>query len=306
MFKLLRFRIQPNQNIRKKSSTATSILTRADSSKLKLNISFIEKLQSLPVKINTNQLDLATLDRLNLCSNEFLADLLHNLNTYGIRDTHLTNTLKSYDDWTILTRDQLSQMFQMLRELAFTSEIYLEIFSRNPKLISTEKRVLELRLNDFKFFFTNKQLDRLLVRTPDLLTCNFDHFDYKFNYLFTLMGVSQDEQSRTNVYNHSLEHIRSRHLFLMRSGFFDKPNKKGISKVKNPKLKEIMDTNLNEYLRVCTNNLFDSKQFETFCDYLREEDFEDELLGNRIGKYLQKKIIHNVKQSKYEKYENSD
>jgi hypothetical protein len=268
-------------------------------------MAFVEKLQSLPVKINTNQLDLATLDRLNLCSNDFLVDILQNLNTYGIKDVHLTNTLKSYDDWTVLTRDQLSQMFQMFRELAFTSEIYLEVISRNPKLISIEKRTLEVRLNDFKLFFTNKQLDRLLVRTPDLLTCNFDSFDYKFNYLFTLMGSSQDEQSRTNVYNHSIEHIRSRHLFLKRSGFFDKPNKKGISKVKNPKLKEIMDTNLNEYLRVCTNNLFDSKQFETFCDYLREEDLEDELLGNRIGRKLQKKIIQNVKQSQYENYENN-
>lgn len=303
MFKPISFRLFSFKFFRRNSSSITSFLTQ-NSSKPKLTSSFVEKIQSLPIKINTNHLDLATLDRMNLCSNEFLAELLLSLDTYGIRDTHLTNTLKSHDDWSVLTRERLSLVFQMFRDLSFTSDVYIELITRNPKLISIEQRSIETRLNEFKLFFTNKQVDRLLVRTPDLLTCNFDSFDYKFNYLFTLMGASQDEQSRTNVYCHSLEHIRCRHLFLVRAGFFDKPNKKGISKVTNPKLKEIMDTNLKEYLRICTNSLFDSKQFDTFCDYLSRENVEDELLGNRVGRSLQNKIISNVKQSKYE--ENTD
>lgn len=280
----------------------SSILT-SNSSKTKLNKDFINKIKNLPVKINTNYLDLSTLDRLNLCSNDFLIDLLHNLDTYGIKDKHLTNILKSHDDWSLLTKNKLSQTFQMFRELAFTSDIYLELISRNQQLIQMDKRKLEVRLHDFKYFFTNKQMDKLLLKTPDLLTCNFDNFTYKFTYLFVLMGIDQEEQCKTNVYDHNIDHIRQRHLFLQRSAYFDKPNKKGISKVVNPKFKDIVDSNLKEYLRICTNDIFDLQQFQTFCDYLKEENFEDELLGQRIGSSLQKKIIYNVKQSKYENRE---
>lgn len=305
MFKLIRFasnnKIQNFSTEALAHTSASSILT-VKNSKLKLNNEVIHKIRSLPVKIETNLLDLSTLNRLNLCSNEFLINLLLTLDKYGIRDKHLVNTLKLYDDWSVLTNDKLNQMFDMFRSLAFTQDVYFELFSRNPNLIELDQRKLEIRLNEFKQFFTSKQLNKLLIRSPDLLTCNFDQFSYKFTYLFVLMGMSQDEHARTNVYNHTIEHIRQRHLFLFRSGFFDKPNKKGLSKVVNPKLKDIMDLHVKEYLRVCTNNLFNLDDYQTFCAYLSEENFDDELLGNRIGSSLQKKIIYNIKQSKYEKY----
>ena len=312
MFKLIRstsFNLVKNYSIETlttQTTTIPAILTTTKNSKLKLNKDFVTKIRQLPVKIKTNLLDLNTLSRLNLCSNDFLANLLQNLDKYGIHDKHLTNTLNMYDDWTLLSNEKLNQMFEMFRDLSFTQDVYLELFSRNPDLIKQDQRKIEVRLNEFKYFFTNKQLNKLLIKSPHLLTCNFDQFTYKFTYLFVLMGMSQDEQSRTNVFNHTIEHIRQRHLFLSRSGFFDKPNKKGLSKVVNPKLKDIMDTHVKEYLRLCTRNLFTLEDYDTFCAYLNEENFDDELLGQRIGSSLQKKIIYNIKQSKYEKYDNEN
>jgi hypothetical protein len=302
MLKLLGSKFVINNSISYYSTaTVSSILIEN-----KINKSFKQKIQNLPVQLNTNNLNISTLDRLNLCSNEFLVNFLENLNNFGIKDKHLTNLLKFHDDWSILTREKLDQTFSMFRELAFTSDIYLELITRNPKLITFEKQKLEFRLNEFRQFFTNKHMSRLLIRTPDLLTCNMDSFTYKFTYLFTLMGIDQDEQSRTYVYDHSIEYIRARHLFLKRSGFFEKPNKKGVAKVKNPRLKEIIDPDLKKYLQICTKNLFNIQEFKTFNEYLNEENFEDELLGQRIGTSLQKKIIFNVKQSKYENFEKLD
>jgi hypothetical protein len=92
-------------------------------------------------------------------------------------------------------------------------------------------------------------------------------------------------------------------LFLSRSGFYDKPNKKGVTRVQNPKLNQIVDLTLNEYLKVCTKSTFNSRDYETFCDYLSQESFEDELLGNRIGSLLEKQILVGIKQDKYDKYQ---
>lgn len=114
------------------------------------------------------------------------------------------------------------------------------------------------------------------------------------------MKIGQDEMCKSYVFNKSLDHIRQRHLFLERSGFYDKPNKKGITKIVNPKLQHIMDLPLKAYLSVCTGDVFREVEFETFCEYLRLENFDDELLGNNIGNTLEKQIISTIRQEKYD------
>lgn len=112
------------------------------------------------------------------------------------------------------------------------------------------------------------------------------------------MKISQDEMVKTKTFDKSLDHIRSRHLFLSRSGFYDKPNKKGITKIENPKLSSIMDTSLGDFLKLCTNNTFAVSDYEAFCEYLEDENFDDELLGNNIGNLLEKQIINTIRQAK--------
>lgn len=267
----------------------------------------IQKINSLKIKLNTNHLDAGTLNRLGQCSTSFLVELVHNLNEYGIRDIQLANTLKNYDDWSILTREQISSTWDKFRELALKTEIYTTAFSTNPMIIRSDKKSLSQRLKDLKEFFTNKHLDRLLVKSPDLLTHNFDLFRYKFTYIFALMGIEQDEMCSTNVFNYPVEHLRQRHLFLYRSAFYDKPNKKGMTKIENPKLGAIVDTTLKEFIRTCTKNMLTEQDFQTFCDYLKEEKFDNELLGNRIGKLLRNQIIDSINvQKRIDYLENKD
>ncbi|CAF0709198.1 unnamed protein product [Brachionus calyciflorus] len=257
-----------------------------------------DKLNKLPIKINTNLLDVNTLNRLGVCSNDYLENLVQNLSLYGIRDKYLCDTLRVYEDWGDLTKEKIEYVWCLFRELSLSNDIYASSLSRNPSIIEIDKKFLQVRLDEFKEFFTKKNLDRLLVRTPELLTGNFDLFRYKFTYCFALMGIEQDEMSSSNYFSHQIEHIRARHLFLNRSGFFDSPYKKGHSKLINSKLSHIVDTNLKEYLRLCTNNLFEVDDFNVFCDYLKKENFDNELLGLRIGKLLRNQILDSIKYQK--------
>ncbi len=114
------------------------------------------------------------------------------------------------------------------------------------------------------------------------------------------MKIEQKEMSKSCVFDRSIDFIRDRHLFLERSGFYDKPNKKGITKIENPKLTKIMDTGVKMFLRECTGGMFEEQDFETFRRYLSEENFDDELLGNNIGNLLEKQIIQTMRQTRYE------
>jgi hypothetical protein len=235
-----------------------------------------------------------TLKRIDLCSIEYLNELTNNLNDYGITDINLAKMLKTHEDWRLLTRKQISNAIEMFRELAMKSEVYLPVMCTNPQIFTMEKRHISIRLDDLKEFFTNKQLDKVLVNSSNLLTDNLVNIRYKFSYVYTLMGIKQDEMSRTFLFNHTIEHIRERHLFLERSLFYDKPNKKGMTKVPNPPLYQIIDSNLKEFLRICTKNTFSEFDYHTFCEYLKGESFENELLAQYIAKSLKREIINNV------------
>lgn len=267
----------------------------------------VEKLSSLPVRIDKSLLNKNTLDRLEACSGQFLADMVKCLSQNGMNDKHIANCLNTHDDWSLLaSRARLADVWSTFRELSLKPAVYLHLFATNAQIVRVEKRLLKKRLVDLKEYFANKYLERLLVRSPHVLTDNFDVFRYKFTYVYALMGKRQDEMSSCRMFDHSIEFIRERHLFLERSGFYDRPNKKNISKVENAKLKTIVDSPLDDYLRHCTRGMFTSVDYATFCAYLQTEQFDNELLASRIDKILQKQIIDNIRINKRSSFIDDD
>ena len=107
---------------------------------------------------------------------------------------------------------------------------------------------------------------------------------------------------QSQAFDISIEHIREKHSFLLRSAFNDKPNKKGMTKFENPRLYQMMDTTLPNYLKICTRDAFTVQDYETFCEYLKQVNFETELLDLKIGKSVQDELLKSIKeQRKYDK-----
>lgn len=258
----------------------------------------LAKIDQLPIKMNSKLLNASTLHRIGQSPLVFVAELVQNLHDYGIRDKYLTHALQVYDDWSLLTRPRLAEICELFRSLSMKAEIYLPIVAQNSQILNETQITLANRLKDLRFFFTNRHLDRILPRSPHLLTNNFDLFRYKFMYVFVLMGIGQLEMSSTRLFDYELEFIRQRHLFLERALFYSKPNKKGETKVDNPKLAFIVDSTLKDYLRLCTRDILGEEEYATFGEYLREEKFDNELLGGRIDKVLKNQIIEDIQMEK--------
>ena len=86
-----------------------------------------------------------------------------------------------------------------------------------------------------------------------------------------------------------------------------RPNKKGETKIKNPSFKNIFDTKIQNYLRITTNDQFTTDEYDTFCNYLKEENFDDELLGYNIEDGMKKEIIsHLISERKKSRREASE
>jgi hypothetical protein len=261
-----------------------------------------KNLLSKSVAPNIDQLNVKTLERLESCSIEFVVDLIKNLNDIGFKDKQLAAILDTHDDSSLLTRSKLIEMYDMFRNVSLKKEIFLATVMANPMLLQVKEDKLSVRLKELKRMFTNNHLDKLLVKSSRLLTDDLNYIIYKFSYVFAVMSIPQEDMCASQLFNHSMSHIRERHLFLLRSGFYDRPNKKGISKVVNPKLYQMVDTDLGTYLDVCTRRVFNKQDYETFCEYLKEENFENELLGYRIGKALQDEIVNSIRDTRNERY----
>lgn len=265
----------------------------------------IKKLAKLPVnsKIDPKYFHLTTLERIANVTDQFLSELINNLQEYGIKDRDLANTLMLYDDWSVLSRTNLSKSIEKFRTLNFLNpDLFPVLFAAEKCVLEQDKEQLKTRVNDLKEFFSKKQLNKIIVNTPCLLSGDLDSIRYKYTYVYIIMGiVDQDEMVLTRMFNYPIEHIRQRHLFLERAALYDRPNKKGQTKIENPRLYHILDLQLKEYLKICTKNVFDSDDYDTFCSYLKEEDFENEMLGNKICRSFRNQIIDTIQISKREK-----
>jgi hypothetical protein len=271
----------------------TAVMTQPD---LKSNIA---KINSLSLKIRTDYLTPEVINRLAACPTEFVVDLITNLTDYGFLNRELATVLRTYDDWSVLTRKQLANSNETFRGLSLNTELFRSVFAGNPNILNADLKFLSWRLHDLKYYLTNRHLELVLPKSPHILTDNFNNFRYKFVYLYILMGVRQKEMCASYVFNHNIKHIRERHLFLTRALFYDTPTKKGATRVENPKLSAIMDTPVSEFLKRCTQGMFDEQDYQVFCDYLSEEFFENELLGNKIDKTLRNQILEAIKEERH-------
>jgi hypothetical protein len=255
----------------------------------------VEKLKkmSLKTKLKTNHFNPGTIVRMGQCSPVFLETLLNNLNHYGIQDKYVAKTLTLHEDWSKLSRENLSKAVALLRKISFlNADLFPILFSNDNSLLNMNEKQLSTRIDILKNFFTKNQLNKILVKCPMLLSYNLDGIRYKYYYVYIKMGIDQEEMSLTGLFNHSMDHIRQRHLFLERSGFYKLNNCN--TNVINPRLYSILDSNIKEYLRVCTKDEFIQDDYNTFCDYLKEENFESEMLGHRLCKSFRNLIINNI------------
>ena len=255
---------------------------------------------------------LKLLHRLDKCSPAWLSETCAHLrSTYAIEGRRLLDTLGKHEDWSPLGAENMRRVRQVYRECGVDDALFAALIECGETALLDAERVdrgaLRTRLDDLNAeFFTRAQLERALPRSPRLLVDNMHAIRYKYAYVYMLMGLDAKEMCVTRLFMHSIEHIRARHLFVARAGFYDRPDKKGATRCHNPRLVHIVDSGLDEFLRLCTRSLMTRDDYRAFCDYLSEERFDDELLGHKMGRSLRNQLLHDVRVAKREEEEEDE
>lgn len=127
-----------------------------------------------------------------------------------------------------------------------------------------------------QFVTTPKNAWRLFMSSPEICFQPLPDIKAKFDYLLDKMRVPVPEVVDSDVFIHSLEHIKTRHIFMDRLGLYKLRSKKADEDEvnQNPRLNKIMDSSDKTFARkLCHVTL---EEYEVFQELIKREwDRED-------------------------------
>lgn len=173
-----------------------------------------------------------------------------------------------------LPQSHLTQSLEAWRECQFGERRLQDLIIKHPNLIlHGDSRKLRDRINFLQTFVsTPKNCWKLIMSNPNLVVDGVKEIEDKFNYLMKKMKIEAPEITKTEVFRYSLDHIKMRHIFLVRLGMFKVRTEKAIENNErntNLKLSQIVDTSDKKFAtKLCHVTL---EEYDVFQELLRRE-----------------------------------
>ncbi|KAJ8357426.1 hypothetical protein SKAU_G00202200 [Synaphobranchus kaupii] len=170
----------------------------------------------------------------------------------------------------------LQQRVDNLRKLGLVEGGLQRAVRRYPQLLTMPiKRVngVSRFLRD-RCHLTTQQVAGVLRDSPAVVLEDMDRLEYKFQYAYFRMGIGQAEMVKSGLFRVSLEEVRCRHGFLERRGLYQTPDKKGQTRIVNPKLKDFLAIPEDAFLSKVA--VATGEEFEVFRKLMEREIQEEE------------------------------
>ncbi|GAB1602056.1 transcription termination factor 4, mitochondrial-like [Argonauta hians] len=255
--------------IKEKASTIDKMVLSIPDATVCRYISILANLKMPADKIKVFLGDNPEVLRIPLDNWQTVLDTLHN---NGIKKQPLLKTLKNYPLILGENPKKLSRIFDGLRMLKISDNSLRQIISHQPGIVSLEQNMLLQKARKLQGLFKVDDVIFLIRKSPSILLDDWDTIQEKFHYVFSEMGITQPQMRHSNIFGHSLDHIRTRHLWVSRSGFFKKSKHKEDQDL-NPRLGKILDTSDKEFASRFGN--MSVRDYRTFRKLLHQEIKED-------------------------------
>lgn len=180
--------------------------------------------------------------------------------------------------------ESLYHRLEIWRGCQFGEKLTQELLKQCPELLDfDDEKYIRERMAELKTFaLRDKNIWRLLMASPNLLTEDLSVFYAKCNYLTGIMKVDMTDAVKSGVFSYSLRRIRTRHMFMVRLGIYKEKTKhyNELDPNKNPRLKRIMNSDDVYFAtQLCRVSLL---EYETFVElYRRELKNNKQLTGDR-------------------------
>lgn len=138
---------------------------------------------------------------------------------------------------------KVESRIEFLRKMKLQGAWLQKAISRTPQILLMSEFEISIAtkflINNLDF--TMAELPELFLNSPNVLLDPPDVTEEKYQYLFFTMGQKkQQDYVKHGVLQFSLNHIRTRHIFLDRRGQFQLPSKTGTTTITNPKIQRII------------------------------------------------------------------
>lgn len=200
------------------------------------------------------------------------------LQSYKFSVNDISDVLKSAPETCCIEKNVLVDTLEAWITCQFSFDRLIDVLSVQPILLKINKLEIPERIPTYLLIFNNNKNKMLLFLKlcPEIMLDNFDAVIQRYNYVRHTMGINPGELLKSRVLCYDINFIKSRHVFLDRSGQFHYRTKNMSPQevLGNPSLNSIIDT---------TDEIFASKigkmnllEYETFIQYFTEELREEE------------------------------
>ena len=225
----------------------------------------------LEAKASTSDVTKLLTDRPELMnySSKQIESSVQYLRNSGFHPEDVVQLIYSYPDVITVKPNVLSQCFDLLRGLGFSEGKLQLLVAKHPALIAIQPKEVSQRYSDLMQIFRKSEINKMLYEQPNLLTDTWDSIQDRIQYVSTEMGLDQKDMIKSDLFKYSLAHIRERHLFLLRAGLYEKPDKHGVTKIENPTLEQMLRTSDKAFAQKIGKMTLE--EFDAFKEILKVE-----------------------------------
>ncbi|TRY72399.1 hypothetical protein TCAL_00290 [Tigriopus californicus] len=152
---------------------------------------------------------------------------------------------------------------------------WVDVLTEIPVVLGLSTDTWRDRIADLREHFSNS-LSTLIVESPCVLVEDWGSLSEKIEFLLFTMQVSPASISKSGALGHDCEMLRSRYLFLDRSGIYKHPSAKSLEleDTAKPNINLIVIPSVPKFLAKCTQGCLSVEEYNTFLSLLAQEDME--------------------------------
>lgn len=200
-------------------------------------------------------------------------DIVGSLYLGGFKKSDILTILEKWPNILSLKKKQLDSNILSWLSCDFGQGLLVEVLTTNPTFMQVNPVHVSKRIKQYQIHFeSKKRVGKLLLTAPNTLEENWSSLRDKLNYLDELCTEKSDVVA-SGVLAHSLFHIKLRHEFLIRAGFYKRPHKHFRKRLsRNPKLTSIVNTSDKNFVNNSRLSMFEYRVFEE----MFKEQFDNE------------------------------
>ena len=218
---------------------------------------------------------------LDLASNPVIIKHFSNFTTiystftqYGYKPETVTQIFKKVPDLITLNEQQFIAQYEALRLLGFTDGPLETIVTQSPDILLTDPAKVQATFTLLKTNFTSPDVVKVFEQYQAVYKDDLKDVEAKLVFAKDYMDATNRQMLSSNFFQHSLAHIETRHMFVLRAGFWRVARKRDIH-FENPLLRDILDTTDEEFAKMFGNmTLQDYEVFKTLFEKEKEHGIE--------------------------------